>query len=46
MKKREKRESYGVASRVYEKSWPLARSPALRPGENYSRYEFTVGAGL
>lgn len=35
-----------LAGGVYEISWPLAKVPgSASPGENYSRYEFTVGAG-
>jgi len=30
----------------YGKAWQLAKSLGSAPGENYSRYEFTVGAGL
>lgn len=32
--------------RGYGKPWQLAKSLGSAPGENYSRYEFTVGAGL
>jgi len=34
------------AGRGYGKPWQLAKSLGSAPGENYSRYEFTVGAGL
>lgn len=33
-------------SGAYEEPWQLAKSLGFAPGENYSRYEFTVGAGL
>ena len=32
--------------RAYEEPWQLAKSLGPVPGENYSRYEFTGGAGL
>lgn len=31
---------------AYEEPWQLAKSLGPVPGENYSRYEFTGGAGL
>lgn len=33
------------AKGAYEELWRLAKSLGSAPGENYSRYEFTVGAG-
>jgi len=34
------------SEQAYEEPWQLAKSLGFAPGENYSRYEFTVGAGL
>lgn len=44
----EKERRYGQekrAERAYEELWRLAKSLGFALGENYSRYEFTVGAG-
>lgn len=44
----EKERRYGREKRAegaYEELWRLAKSLGFAPGENYSRYEFTVGAG-
>lgn len=44
-KKEREQKSERERERAYEKPWQLAKSPGSAPGENYSRYEFTVGAG-